>query len=101
MTARTSTIRRLLRESDIGAGIHLSEVVRNTPTLATPEVENPGAAKADDTANVIAWRKCVSDQTDIVKRVRESGLYRKWAKNLRETVLGGKHENDSPARTKT
>ncbi|KAK3288202.1 hypothetical protein CYMTET_4310 [Cymbomonas tetramitiformis] len=30
--------------------------------------------------------------TDIVKRVRESGLHRKWAKNLRETVLGGKHE---------
>ncbi|KAK3286971.1 hypothetical protein CYMTET_5500 [Cymbomonas tetramitiformis] len=60
--------------------------------LATPEVEDPGAAKADDTANVIARRKYFSDQTDIVKPVRESGLHRKWTKNLRETVLGGKHE---------
>ncbi|KAK3270698.1 hypothetical protein CYMTET_20919 [Cymbomonas tetramitiformis] len=70
------------------------EVVRNTPTLATPEVEEPGAAKAADTANVIiiARRRYLSDQTDIVKRVRESGLHRKGAKNLRETVLGGKHE---------
>ncbi|KAK3247265.1 hypothetical protein CYMTET_43235 [Cymbomonas tetramitiformis] len=68
------------------------EVVRNTPTLATPEVEDPGAAKADDTANVIARRKYFSDQTNIVKRVRESGLHRKWAKNLRERVLGRKHE---------
>ncbi|KAK3275000.1 hypothetical protein CYMTET_16851 [Cymbomonas tetramitiformis] len=51
MAARSLTVRRLLRESDIGAGIHLSEVVCNTPTLATPEVEDPGAAKADDTAN--------------------------------------------------
>ncbi|KAK3262506.1 hypothetical protein CYMTET_28644 [Cymbomonas tetramitiformis] len=92
MTARSSAVRRLLRDSDIGPGINLSEVVRNTHTLITPEAEDPGAAKADDTANVIARRKTFSDQTDIVKRVRESGLHRKWAKNLRETVLGGKHE---------
>ncbi|KAK3272676.1 hypothetical protein CYMTET_19041 [Cymbomonas tetramitiformis] len=36
--------------------------------------------------------KYFSNQTDIVKRVRESGLHRKWANNLRETVLGGKYE---------
>ncbi|KAK3246966.1 hypothetical protein CYMTET_43522 [Cymbomonas tetramitiformis] len=63
-----------------------------TPTLATPTVEDPGGVKADDTASVITRRKYFSDQTGIVKRVRESGLRRKWAKNLRETVLGGKHE---------
>ncbi|KAK3250677.1 hypothetical protein CYMTET_39952 [Cymbomonas tetramitiformis] len=92
MTSRSSTVSRLLRESDIGAGIHLTEVVRNTPTLTTPEVEDPGAATADDTANLIARRKYFSDQTDVAKRVRESGLHRKWAKNRRETFLGGKHE---------
>ncbi|KAK3234430.1 hypothetical protein CYMTET_55313 [Cymbomonas tetramitiformis] len=50
-------IRRILKESDSDSEIRLSKGVRNPPTLATLEVEDPGAAKAEDAAEVVAQRK--------------------------------------------
>ncbi|KAK3239661.1 hypothetical protein CYMTET_50431 [Cymbomonas tetramitiformis] len=88
------TIRRIIKESDIDSGIQLSEGVMNyallSPMLATLEVEDPGATKAEDTAEVVARRKYFSEQFDLVKKVRAARQQRKWAKSLRETSwIGG------------
>ncbi|KAK3279061.1 hypothetical protein CYMTET_13035 [Cymbomonas tetramitiformis] len=69
--------------------MRLPDGVRNSPTLTTPEVDDPGETKAEDSAAVVARRACFTAQSTLVRKVRESGT--KWAKTLRETVLGGKH----------
>ncbi|KAK3265842.1 hypothetical protein CYMTET_25503 [Cymbomonas tetramitiformis] len=55
-------------ESDIDAEIRRPDGVRNSPTLDTPEVDDPGGTKAEDSAAVVARRTYVTAQSTLVKK---------------------------------
>ncbi|KAK3275658.1 hypothetical protein CYMTET_16221 [Cymbomonas tetramitiformis] len=82
--------RRRLLASAVQPAVDLPDGVRDTPTVATPPLQPPGQAVADDTPEIIAAREAYVEQTRIVKELFANGSHRSIAKSVREEVLGDK-----------
>ncbi|KAK3252653.1 hypothetical protein CYMTET_38062 [Cymbomonas tetramitiformis] len=83
--------RALMNGSDVHSVVRLkSDVVLNSPTPATPAIAEPTVAKADDTTEILSSRRLFQEQRELVRQVRKDGEHRRWAKAVRETILGGK-----------
>ena len=82
--------RRRLLASAVQPAVDLPDGVRDTPTVATPPIQPPGPAAANDTPEVVAAREAYVEQNRIVKELFANNSHRSIAKSVREEVLGDK-----------
>ncbi|KAK3279223.1 hypothetical protein CYMTET_12882 [Cymbomonas tetramitiformis] len=84
----TRSKKSLMRDSDIDASLRLTDAVRNTPTVKTPNFAYPAPTSNEDAD--VATRKYLQEQSKLVDEIYKQRLHRSWAKGIREDILGDK-----------